>query len=166
MLNQKKMFSLKLFGCAVLLFSVTTQAGAQATAPYLWGIQALHAEAGKPSVYEITFTASEALSAEAEFAFEFPAEFDLSQLQIAGSPDMSGGFTLTRDKQKVLVKRSGLGQAVLSGARVRLRLGAIINPKNFANSAPITLQVRASAKSAATAMAQQRVAFLREEKRE
>lgn len=166
MLNQKTFFSRNLLGCAALALCLTSQAWAQSTSQSEWRIQALHAEAGKPSVYEIVFTAREALTPEAEFALEFPEEFDLSQLQIAGSPDMSGGFTLLRDKQKALVKRSGLGQTVASGARVRLRLGAIINPKNFESNAAVAMQVRASAKSTATTFARQRVAFLAADKLE
>ncbi len=124
-----------------------------------FSMKALSAEPSKPSVYEITFTTSASLSPAAEFVFDFPAEFDLSQLQIAGSPEINGGFTLSRDKQKVLVKRSGLGRAIASGTVVRLRLGAIINPKNFSSSREVALQIRPAAESAATAFTKQRVTF-------
>ncbi len=129
-------------------------------------IQSLHAEPGKPSVYEVAFTATEKLAPEAEFGFEFPAEFDLTQLQIAGSPDINGGFTLKRDKQKVLVQRSGLGQSVAAGTLVRLRLGAIGNPNIVESSHTIAVQIRPSAQSAWTDFAKQRVVFVRTEKSE
>lgn len=159
MLKQKKIFSRKRFGCVALVLGLMSQVGAQTAGPNPWRIQALRAEAGKPSVYEIAFTTSAALTPEAEFMIEFPAEFDLSQLQIAGSPDMSGGFTISRDKQKVLVQRSGLGQTVASGTRVRLRLGAIINPKNFDSNSEVILQFRASPRETMTSFAKQRVTF-------
>ncbi len=158
-LNDKKKILQALAAGVAPVLILTSALWAQTTTLAEVRLHALHAAPGKPSVYEIAFIAQETLTLSAGFVFEFPAEFDLSQLQIAGSPDMSGGFTLTRDKQKVRVQRSGLGQSVASGTLVRLRLGAIINPKNFASTGEVTLQVRASAQSAAAAFAKQRVAF-------
>ena len=153
---KRKLFSPKpgLRGGVLLLLFATNATFAQE-----FKMKALAAEFAKPSVYEIALTTASALEPDAEFVLDFPAEFDLSQLQIAGSPDMTGGFTLTRDKQKVMVKRSGFGQRVASGTAVRLRLGAIINPKNFESSSEVTLQVRASTRGTTTSFAKQRVLF-------
>ncbi len=166
MLNRKQVLRMHLAVSGMLALVLTSAAWAQSSKQPDLRIQALSAQPGKPSVYEIAFTTREALSPEAEFTLEFPTEFDLSHLQIAGSPEMTGGFTLAREKQTVLVKRSGLGQRVAFGTFVRLRLGSIGNPKNFAGSTEVTLQVRASAQSAAAAFAKQRVTFQATEKRE
>lgn len=141
-------------------------AHAQSAAQEGLRVQALFAEPGKPSVYEIAFTTKEALPPNAEFSFEFPVEFDLAQVQIAGSPDINGGFAVKRDKQKVLVQRSGLGQSVASGTLVRLRLGAIINPKNLENGNMVAMQVRAATQSAWTMPAKASVIFTAAEKSE
>ncbi|NUO83212.1 hypothetical protein HUU05_24330 [candidate division KSB1 bacterium] len=148
------------------MFLLPSWAWAQSEKQTELRIHALHAEPGRPSVYEVAFTATEKLAPEAEFSFEFPAEFDLTQLQIAGSPDINGGFTLKRDKQKVLVQRSGLGQSIAAGTFVRLRLGAIGNPKIGESSNAIVVQMHTSAQSPWTDFAKQRVVFVRTEKSE
>lgn len=150
---------------ALALLPAST-ARAQASAWEQFQIRALFAEPGRPSVYEIAFTTQEALPAEAEFNFEFPAVFDLTQLQIAGSPDINGGFALQREGQKVWVKRSGLGQSVAAGTLVRIRLGAIVNPQKLASDAAVTVQMRLTAQSAWSAAAKPSVVFMRAEKRE
>ncbi len=166
-MSSGKQFYQKIFSAVVgVTFCWASIAQAQSSAKDDLRIQALYAEPGKPSVYEIAFTTKETLPPEAEFSFEFPAEFDLAQLQIAGSPDMKGGFTLKRDKQKVVVQRSGLGQSVASGTLVRLRLGAIVNPKNLESSRAVAMQVRLSARSAWTTLAKQSIAFMAAKKSE
>lgn len=150
---------------ALALLPAST-ARAQASASEQFQIRALFAEPSKPSVYEIAFTTQEALPAEAEFSFEFPAVFDLTPLQIAGSPDINGGFALQREGQKVWVKRSGLGQSVAAGTLVRIRLGAIVNPQKLASEAAVAVQMRPAAQSAWTELAKQNVAFMAAKKSE
>lgn len=154
MLKQNLLLLKHALYCGAFALFITNAASAQE-----FSMKALSAEPSKPSVYESTFTTTSALSPEAEFVFDFPAEFDLSQLQIAGSPEINGGFTLMRDKQKVLVKRSGLGRSVAPGTLVRLRLGAIVNPKSFSSSGEVALQVRPATDRAVTTFAKQRVTF-------
>src|SRR5262245_10993691 len=89
------------------LFITSASSFAQTPTVPTFRLQALHAEANQPSVYEVTITSPQVLEADAEFVLEFPADFDLTTLMVAGSPDLTGGFTLAREEQRVRVQRSG-----------------------------------------------------------
>lgn len=116
-----------------LLLVYSPFASSQTTAPGMH-LRARHAEASKPSVYELTFTAQETITPEAEFVLEFPPDFDLSRVKIASSDEMKGGFTVTVAQRKVFLKRTGLGPSIAPGTPVKLSVGVIVNPKDL--SAP------------------------------
>lgn len=129
----------------------------------LFRVQALRAEAGQPSVYEITITSPQVLEADAEFVLEFPAECDLSALLAAGSPDMTGGFALTREGQRVRAQRTGAGVRVAAHTPVRLRLGAILNPAKLDGDFQVGVQVRPALSAALPALEKMKVEFQRPE---
>jgi hypothetical protein len=149
-----------------LLFILTAVAIAQTPTTPQYRLQALRAEANQPSVYEITITSPQVLEADAEFVLEFPADFDLTVLMVAGSPDMTGGFTLTREEQRVRVQRSGVGVRVAANTPVRLRLGAIINPGKLESDYQISVQARPAISAALPAVQKAKVEFQREQAKE
>jgi hypothetical protein len=110
-------------------------------------VKALRAAPRKASIYEVTFSTTEALARDAEIRLTFPASYDLSELDIAGSTSINGGMTLTRNGQRVIVKRGGLGTVVPRGQQVSLQLGLIKNPATFANAEPVRVEVLHSQKS-------------------
>lgn len=122
-------------------------------------LRALHAQAAQPSVYELTFTTQETITPEAEFVLEFPPDFDLSRVKIASSDEMKGGFTVTVAQRKVFLKRTGLGQSIAPGTRVKLSVGVIVNPKDLRAPQRAGVQWRANARAAWLAAQQHDVRF-------
>jgi hypothetical protein len=122
--------------------------------PAVWAqesmaIKALRAAPRQTSIYELSFSTNEALAVDAEIRLTFPAAYDLSGLEIAGSTTINGGLTLTRDGQRVVVKRTGLGTVVPRGQKVGLQLGLIKNPSNFATAEQVRVEVLHSKKATA-----------------
>jgi len=134
---------------------------AQSSAATQFRLQALRAEANQPSVYEVTITSPQILEADAEFVLEFSAEFDLTTLMVAGSPDMTGGFMLTREAQRVRAQRTGAGVRVAANTPVRLRLGAILNPGKLEGDYQIHVQVRPALAAALPALQSTKLEFQR-----
>lgn len=123
-------------------------------------LEALKAEAGKPSIYMLSFTTRDTLPADAVFELTFPPEFELSQLEVAGSRTMNGGIKLTKDRQKVLLKRTGLGRAVPPGKKVSLKFGLIRNPSNLNKAYIVKVVLRSQAKNIDLMNSDTRVQFL------
>jgi len=113
-------------------------------------VKALRAEAGKPSLYEVSFVTTDTLAPNAAIVMAFPAAFDLSQLEIAGSNTINGGFTLERKAQEVLLRRTGLGAKIPPGKKVSIQLGLIVNPANLSASHQVRVQLPAAPTAAAT----------------
>ncbi|MCG3155434.1 MAG: hypothetical protein DKINENOH_02040 [bacterium] len=124
-------------------------------------LRALQAAAGQPSVYELSFTAAVPLTPAAEFVLEFPAGFDLSKAQIAGSEQLPGGFTVASERQKLRLTRAGRGPSVAAGTAITLRVSAIVNPSDLAAVPPVRLQIKPQASAAFVDLAPQAVAFER-----
>jgi len=122
-------------------------------------VQALRAAASKLSIYELSFVANDTLAAEAEIVVEFPPAFNLDQLEIAGSAEMNGGVSVSRDHQTVHLERSGQGRTVLPGEAVHVRLAAILCPADLSTSYDIRVQVRKSARAELSAIHHQKVDF-------
>jgi hypothetical protein len=104
-------------------------------------VKALRAEPGKPSLYEVSFVTSDSLATNAAIVVTFPREFDLSQLEIAGSSTINGGFTLERKGQEVRLRRTGLGAKIPPGKKVSIQFGLIGNPLNFSASHQVRVQL-------------------------
>ncbi len=132
-----------LYLCSLLVICFASSSSAQEK----MAIKALRAAPRLASLYEISFVTSEALAVDAEIRISFPASYNLSELEIAGSTSINGGLTLTRDGQRVIVKRSGLGTAVPRGQQVSLQLGLIKNPAAFATAEPVQIEVLHSKKT-------------------
>lgn len=115
-----------------------------------FSMRALQAGPGLPSLYDVRFTTADTLEREAELVFEFPAALDLSLLEVASSTTITGGFKITRERNVVRVRRTGLGDVVLPNRQVELKLGLIKSPELFSGNLAVSFtQVRASGKPAA-----------------
>jgi len=132
-----------LYLCSLLVICVASASSAQEKMT----IKALRAAPRLASLYEISFVTSEALAVDAEIRISFPVSYDLSTLEIAGSATINGGLTLTRDGQRVIVKRTGLGTVVPRGQKVGLQLGVIKNPATFAIVEPVRIEILHSQKT-------------------
>lgn len=108
-------------------------------------IRALSPEPGRRCLYEITFTTSDTLSTRADLTLTFPAAFDLSALEIAGSAAIDGGLTLEKDRQRVTIRRTGRGTAIGPGQRIRLKMGLFQNPANIRTPYTIQAELRSRA---------------------
>lgn len=123
-------------------------------------VHALRAQPGKPSLYELRFVTTDTLVRDAEIVVTFPRAFDLSQLEIAGSSLINGGFKLERKDQEVRLRRTGLGEKIPPGRRVSLQLGLVVNPPDFSASHQVTVQLPAATPFAKTVTANKEVKFV------
>lgn len=102
---------------------------------------AKHPEINESSIYQITFLASKPIPSNAIIQVTFPAEFDLSDLMIAGSTTINGGFVLKVDQQVVTMKRSGLGREIPANEKVDIKFAIIKNPKQPADNYNIKVEI-------------------------
>jgi hypothetical protein len=104
-------------------------------------VQVLRVAPGKPFLYELTFVTIDILICDAEIVVTFPSAFDLSQLEIAGSNQINGGFKLERRGQEAHLRRSGLGEKIAPGRKVSVQFGLIVNPPNFSSAHQVRVAV-------------------------
>jgi hypothetical protein len=123
-------------------------------------VQALRAQPGKPSLYELRFVTTDTLARDAAIVVTFPPAFDLSQLEIAGSSQINGGFKLERKGREVHLRRTGLGQKIPPGRKVSLQLGLVVNPPDFSASHQVTVQLPAATPLAKTVAINKDVKFI------
>lgn len=109
-----------------------------------FAMRALRAEPGKASLYDLRFTARDTLDPLAEMIFVFPRDLDLSLLQVASSTSINGGFKILREGNVVRIRRTGLGETILPGTPVELKLGLITSPQNLAMPHDISFEVRSA----------------------
>ncbi len=109
-----------------------------------FSLRALRAEPGKPSLYDLRFTTSDTLDPLAEMVFEFPRELDLRQLQIASSTSINGGFKIFREGNVVRIRRTGLGEVILPGRQVEVKLGLIVSPLSLTAYHEVAFEVRSA----------------------
>ncbi len=127
-MKQQQWFKTKSIACLVAACLLLGLRPPAAHAQDSLKVVALDAVQAKQSVYRLSFVASDTLAADCEIAVTFPAGFDLSKTRMAGSADMKGGFKATVNGNTVVLKRSGLGQAILPGQRVSILFGTVGNP--------------------------------------
>jgi len=102
---------------------------------------AKHTEIAKSSVYQINFIVSKPIPVKAIIRVIFPDEFDLSDLMIAGSTTINGGFDLIVDKQVVTMKRSGLGREIPANEKVDVKFAIVKNPNQPADNYKIIVEI-------------------------
>ncbi len=104
-------------------------------------IVANHPEARSSSIYQVNFVIDKPIPAKAVFRIVFPASFDLSDLMIAGSSTINGGFTLQVEGQTVIIKRSGLGKPIPANQRADLKFAIVKNPPSPADDYEILVEL-------------------------
>ena len=85
-------------------------------------------EAGKASIYELSFVTTDTLNANGQISITFPQGMDLSDLKIASSITINGGFKVRVEGQKVFLTRTGLGRVILPNEKVDIKFGIVRNP--------------------------------------
>lgn len=102
---------------------------------------AKHPESGESSIYQINFVVSKPIPPKALIQVTFPNGFDLSNLMIAGSTTINGGFELKVNKQVVTMKRSGLGREVHANERGDVKFAIVQNPNQPADNYKIVIEI-------------------------
>ena len=102
---------------------------------------ARHPESGDRSTYQINFEISKPIPAKAIIRITFPDEFDLSDLIIAGSTTINGGFDLSVKNQVVTMKRSGLGKEIPANNKVDVKFAIVKNPDQPADNYKILIEI-------------------------
>ena len=85
-------------------------------------------EAGKASIYELSFVTTDTLNADGQISVTFPQGIDLSDLKIASSITINGGFKVRVAGQQVFLTRTGLGRVILPSEKVAIKFGIVRNP--------------------------------------
>lgn len=104
-------------------------------------VVARHPESGKSSVYQINFVISKPIPPKAIIRVTFPGEFDLSDLRIAGSTTINGGFDLEVNNQVLTMKRSGLGLEIPANEKVDVKFAIIKNPKEPSDGYKLVIEI-------------------------
>jgi len=102
---------------------------------------ARHPESGERSTYQINFEVSKPIPVNAIIRVIFPDEFDLSDLIIAGSTTINGGFDLSVNRQVVTMKRSGLGKEIPANAKADVKFAIIKNPDQPSDNYKIIIEI-------------------------
>lgn len=141
-MNSKKtyiLFSICLLFPALHLYA-QTQRSAKAAPSDSVLLLSKNGGANRPAIYTLRFALEDSIRRSAELTILFPAIFDLSALEIAGSTDVDGGLKLTKQGQRVTVSRTGRGRIVPPGTPVEVKLGLIkiLQPPGDNNPAKVT----------------------------
>jgi len=101
-----------------------------------------HVEVEKNSIYELFFSIEKEISPKAIVTIEFPTNFDLSGVLIAGSATINGGFSLSVEQNKVVIKRSGLGRTIKPNEKVDIKFANVRNPATAADDYRIKINIK------------------------
>ena len=113
-----------LFVTVILLFVLSSFASGQDSLR----VTPSNLEAGSPSIYELSFVTTDTLNADGQISVTFPQGIDLSDLKIASSITINGGFKVRVEEQQVFLTRTGLGRVILPNEKVAIKFGIVRNP--------------------------------------
>jgi len=105
-------------------------------------VKAKNNEADVKSIYEVQFSISQAIPSEAEMIVTFPEYFDLSEVLLAGSTTINGGFDLKVEAPKVIITRSGLGRIIEPNEKVDIKFANVRNPSKPADNYKIKVEIK------------------------
>jgi hypothetical protein len=127
----------------MLLMSILIFAGKSVIAAPADTIEVIarHPESGERSTYQINFKVSKQIPAKAVIRITFPDEFDLSDLIVAGSTTINGGFDLSVNKQVATIRRSGLGKEIPANTKVDIKFAIVKNPDQPADNYKIVIEL-------------------------
>ncbi|MDZ7331855.1 MAG: hypothetical protein ONB13_07850 [candidate division KSB1 bacterium] len=125
----------------LLIVLLTITSGSWAALADSVKIIAKHPEIRNSSIYQVNFVLDKAIPAQAAFRIVFPIGFDLSDLMIAGSSTINGGFVLQVEGQTVTIKRSGLGKEIPPNQPVDVKFAIVKNPPQPADDYEIHVEL-------------------------
>ena len=105
-------------------------------------VKAKHSDVEASSIYEIYFSIAQEIPQKAVIVVTFPENFDLAGVIIAGSTTINGGFEVTVDGSKVLLKRSGLGRIIKPYEKVDVKFANVKNPSEPADDYKIKVELK------------------------
>lgn len=85
-------------------------------------------EIGAATIYSVSFNVSKPIPSKAVIKVTFPAEFDISNLQVAGSTTINGGFEQRVSNRTLSLERSGLGREIKPNEKVDVKFAIVKNP--------------------------------------
>lgn len=104
-------------------------------------VVAKNPESTANSIYQLKFSISKPIPQNAMFRVTFPVEFDLSDLLIAGSATINGGFEIVVENKTVVMKRSGLGREIAANETADLKFAIVKNPGQPADDYTIVIEI-------------------------
>ena len=104
-------------------------------------VRALNNQASAATLYSLDFTLSDTLYPDSVIEVAFPAGFDLSKVDIAGSKTINGGLDVEVRGQTVYLKRKGRGSVKNPGDKVDLKFSIVKNPATAESSYLIKLKL-------------------------
>jgi len=141
--GKKVLFPVLLFITAIYLINSVAYASPADTV----NVIARHPESNAKSIYKIEFRVAKPISPTAMLKVTFPQEFDLSELMIASSTTMNGGFEVDVKDQILTLKRSGLGRQIKPNEKVDVKFAIVKNPLKPADSYRIIVEIIENEKS-------------------
>jgi len=105
-------------------------------------VKAKHIDVEANSIYEVYFSIAQEISQKAVIVVTFPDNFNLAGVIIAGSTTVNGGFKVTVDGSKVLLRRSGLGRIIKPHEKVDVKFANVKNPSEPADDYEIKVEVK------------------------
>ena len=80
------------------------------------------------SVYTLSFVTTDTLLPDAQIEITLPDDFDLSNVRIANSTTINGGFNAMVNGSKIVLQRKGRGKIILPREKVDIQFGLVLNP--------------------------------------
>jgi len=93
------------------------------------------------SSYTLELSIDKDIPATAIIVCEFPSSFELNNVIVAGSTTINGGFALRVKENKIILKRSGLGDVVKANSKVDIKFAEIKNPNIEFDDANVRIKI-------------------------
>ncbi|HDP97717.1 MAG TPA: hypothetical protein ENN22_00830 [bacterium] len=94
-----------------------------------------------PSIYQVEFVLNKAISSKAVIRVTIPDEFDISELQVAGSNTINGGFDFKIESRTLVLERSGLGREIPPNEKVDVKFAIVKNPEAAGDNYSFDIEV-------------------------
>ncbi len=134
----------RILAISFCIFQSVTPQGlfAQSAANNSVEVKTLNSEAGASSLYTLNFTLSDTLHPKAVLEIKFPAGFDLSKVNLAGSASINGGFKVSVQGQTIKLSRKGKGALKYPGDKVDLKFSTVVNSSRSDNEHLIIVNLK------------------------
>jgi hypothetical protein len=122
----------------ILLFALTAGGTLSLQAQTLQRIVASPFESGSPAVMRIEWQQENPVTVQWKMGILLPVEFDRSQLLLAASRSINGGFTVANRGDTLWVKRSGSGDRITTTGALDLAIASIRLPADLQRPYPFS----------------------------